>query len=65
VPQFQISSWAIVIDVTTKVPFNNVRNINPSNDSLIPTISSDSNYQSVGAIGDAIGLLVNVKNQAY
>ena len=65
VPQFQISSWTIVVDITSKVPFNNVRNVDPANDANVPNVSSDANYQPIGAIGDAIGLLINVKEQPY
>jgi hypothetical protein len=31
-----LSSWAIVVDITWKLSFNNVRTTNPTNDALTP-----------------------------
>lgn len=40
-----VSSWAIVVDITWKSAFNNVRNINTSSDNLTPPSTLvDANY---------------------
>lgn len=66
VPQFQISSWAIVVDITWKGTFEPVRPVNPSDDTKVPaTPYTTNNYQTAGSSGDTIGVLINVKNRPY
>ena len=45
IPYTFISSWAIVVDLQWKAAFNNVRNVNAANDTLLPaTPLTDANY---------------------
>jgi hypothetical protein len=62
VSQFQLSSWAIVVDITWKKAFNDVRTYDSTDDTKIPAVVNNVNYQFAGSIGDTIGVLINVKD---
>ena len=65
VSQFQLSSWAIVVDITWKKAFNDVRTYDSTDDTKIPAVVNNVNYQFAGSIGDTIGVLINVKDQPW
>lgn len=65
VSNLNVSSWAIVVDITWKKAFANVRTYDSSDDSKIPAAITDLNYQLPGSTGDTIGVLVNVKDQPW
>ena len=63
VAPLMISSWAIVVDVTWKNAFTNVRTTNPISDALTATGTiNNGNYQAVGSTGDTIAVYINVAN---
>lgn len=62
-----VSSWSIVVDLTWKADFREVRKINTSDDSLTPDTAnlSNGNFQTVGSLGDQLGAVIQVKKGTY
>lgn len=56
-----VSSWVIVVDITWKAAFANVRLVNTDDDSKTPpNLKTDLNWQPVGATGDTLGVVIGV-----
>jgi hypothetical protein len=61
-----VSSWAVVVDITWKAAFNNVRLINTIDDTKTPpTNLANSNFQAFGSTGDTIAVVLSVKSSTY